>query len=168
MSKNHAQIGEFLLLIASTIALNLFLGEKILLVCNQIIPQAESYIVIENMKGMDMNSLTKAILTAAALAVSAPVVASGGGGGGGFSGSGSSGSSSSRTPRSPAKADFSRGKSYFKKYITCKKCSYSNGVNDSVTAEKVAKKVRSGEISVKEKHKRQLLFYISRRYRIRA
>lgn len=112
-----------------------------------------------------MNIIGKVILTATALAVSAPVMASGsgGGGGGGFGGGGFS-----RVQRDPAQVDFSRGKSYFKKYVTCNKCSHSGGVKDARTAQTIAQQVRSGDIAVKSKHKRQLLYYISRRYGIRA
>jgi len=114
-----------------------------------------------------MKITSKVILAATVLAVAAPVstpvFASGGGG---YSGGGSGSGTYDRAPRDPAQANYRKGRSYFKKYVTCKKCSYSKGVNDSATARKIMKQVRSGEIAVKSSHKEKLLYYIARRYRV--
>ncbi len=102
------------------------------------------------------------LFAAAAVVVSAPAWASGGGGGGGFSGGGFS----APQPRNPREVAFSKGKRAFKKRITCKKCEYSGGVNDSKTAREVAAKVKAGEYKLKTRQRQAVLFYISERYSI--
>ena len=102
----------------------------------------------------------------AALAISGPAAASGSGGfGGGFGGSGISGPD---TPRDPYADAYARGKSHFKKRIACKQCAYPDGVNDSVTAAKVAKRIRAGEFGLTDAQRNDLLVFLQRRYEIRA
>lgn len=100
-----------------------------------------------------------------ALLASAPVLASGSGSGGG---GGSYPSSSPSAPRDPYADAYSRGKSQFKKRITCKKCDYPQGVHDSVTAGKVAKRVSSGEFQLTEKQRSDLMIFLQRRYGVTA
>lgn len=95
-------------------------------------------------------------------AFQAPALASGGSGGGGFSG----GSLGTSKPRDPYADAYSKGKRAFKKRITCKKCTYSSGVNNSKMAREVAAKVKAGEFKLKPTQRRALLFYLSERYAI--
>lgn len=95
-----------------------------------------------------------------------PLRASGSGGGGYGSGSGSYPAPS--TPRDPYADAYSRGKSQFKKRITCKTCAYPEGVHDSVTAGKVAKRASLGEFQLNEKQRRDLMIFLQRRYGVTA
>lgn len=88
----------------------------------------------------------------------------GGGGGGGYSGGGFSAPSGPSVPRDPNAGAYSRGQSQFKKMITCKKCAYPQGVHDSVTASKIAKRARSGEFKLSEKQQSDLMVFLQRRY----
>lgn len=90
--------------------------------------------------------------------LAAPAALASGTSGGGTSGSGPS------IPRDPAAEAFSRGKSMFKKRIACKKCAYSEGVEDTPTAQKVAARVRAGEFELKSAEREQVLYYLSRRF----
>jgi hypothetical protein len=100
------------------------------------------------------------------LLAAAPVLASGSGSGGG--GGGGYPSSSPSAPRDPYADAYSRGKSQFKKRITCKKCAYPQGVHDSVTAGKVAQRVSSGEFKLTEKQQSDLMIFLQRRYGVTA
>jgi hypothetical protein len=91
-------------------------------------------------------------------------LASGSGSGGG----GSYSLPSSSTPRDPYTDAYARGKSQFKKRITCKTCAYSDGVHDSVTAGKIAKAVRSGAFQLTEKQQGDLMIFLQRRYGVAA
>ncbi len=103
------------------------------------------------------------LLSSFALVASVPVIASGSSGGGG-----SYPSSTPSAPRDPFADAYSRGKSLFKKHITCKKCDYPQGVNDSVTASKVAKRISSGEFQMNAKQRSDLMIFLQRRYDVTA
>ena len=109
--------------------------------------------------------LRVSLLGSIALLASTPVLASGSGSGGG---GGSYPSSAPSTPRDPYADAYSRGKSQFKKRITCKKCAYPQGVHDSVTAGKVAKRVSSGEFQLNAKQRNDLMIFLQRRYGVTA
>jgi hypothetical protein len=83
-----------------------------------------------------------------------------GGGGGGYSGGYSQ-------PVNPAQQAYSRGLSLFKKRITCKKCEYSKGVPDSVTAREVMKRVNAGEFNLKPQERSLIAYYVSDRYSVK-
>ena len=85
---------------------------------------------------------------------------SGGGGGGGFGGTYSQ-------PANPAQQAYSRGLSLFKKRITCKKCAYSKGVPDSVTAKEVMKRMNAGEFTTDQRERELIAYYVSDRYSVR-
>ncbi len=111
--------------------------------------------------------LRVSLLASIALLASTPVLASGSGSGSG-GGGGSYPSSAPSAPRDPYADAYSRGKSQFKKRITCKKCVYPQGVHDSVTAGKVAKRVSSGEFQLTEKQQSDLMIFLQRRYGVTA
>jgi hypothetical protein len=71
-------------------------------------------------------------------------------------------------PRDPYADAYARGKSQFKKRITCKKCEYSQGVHDSVTAGKVAMRVKAGEFQLTEKQRSDVMTFLRQRYGITA
>jgi len=118
----------------------------------------------------------KVIAAVVAIAVSAPVATTpvfasggGGGGGGGFGGGGFG--SSQRAPRvqlTPAQRSFKRGQKAYKKSVACKKCAYPNGITATKTANEVVQKVKSGQIKVKANRQKDLLYYLSQRYRVRT
>jgi hypothetical protein len=93
--------------------------------------------------------------------ISAVASGSGGGGGGGNYPAPSA-------PRDPYADAYARGKSQFKKRITCKKCEYSQGVHDSVTAGKVAMRVKAGEFQLTEKQRGDVMIFLRQRYGITA
>jgi hypothetical protein len=107
-----------------------------------------------------------ALASGALLLTPVPALASGSGGGGYGGGGGSYPAPSA--PRDPYADAYSRGKSQFKKHITCGKCAYPEGVHDSVTAGKVARRVRAGEFSLNEKQRGDLMIFLQRRYGITA
>lgn len=109
--------------------------------------------------------LRVSLLGSIALLASAPVLASGSGSGGV---GGSYPTYAPSAPRDPYADAYSRGKSQFKKRITCKKCDYPQGVLDSVTAGKVAKRVSSGEFQLTEKQQSDLMIFLKRRYGVTA
>jgi hypothetical protein len=109
-------------------------------------------------------TMVSAILGASLITAPTAVFASGSGGYGGGSGS----YPEQRAPRDPYADAYARGKSQFKKHITCKKCEFSQGVHDSVTAGKVAKRVRAGEFQLNEKQRADVMIFIERRYGIIA
>ena len=84
----------------------------------------------------------------------------GGGGGGGFGGTYSQ-------PVNPAQQAYSRGLSLFKKRVTCKKCAYSKGVPDSVTAKEVMKRMNAGEFTTDQRERELIAYYVSDRYSVR-
>jgi hypothetical protein len=105
------------------------------------------------------------LLCSTALLASAPTLASGSGGGGG----GSYGNYPvTSEPRDPFADAYSRGKSQFKKRIICKTCAYPRGVNDSVTAGKVAKRISAGEFQLSENQRSDLMIFLQRRYGVTA
>lgn len=118
-----------------------------------------------------MKMKTKMIAAAVAIAVAAPmapVMASGGGGGGGggFSGGGVSGERA-RTPQlSAEQRSFRNGQREFKKAVSCKSCAYPSGITATKQANEVVAKIKNGQIKVKESRKRDLLYYLSQRYRV--
>jgi hypothetical protein len=123
---------------------------------------------------MTVKYSAKIITALLSLAVSVPALSSGSesGGGGGFSGGGF-GSGTSNFPSEarqydPAKAAYSRGKSMFKKNITCSKCLYAKGVKDGVTATEVALKVRAGEFNLSAEEQEDIMIFIKKRYGIEA
>ena len=97
-----------------------------------------------------------------------PLQASGSGGGGGGFGSGSGSFSTPSGPSDPFAGAYSRGKSHFKKRITCKTCAFPDGVHDGVTAGKVVKRIRSGEFQLNEKQRSDLMVFLQRRYGVTA
>lgn len=84
-----------------------------------------------------------ALLGCTIMLPSIPAIASGTGG----SGSGSSSYLGPSAPRDPYADAFARGKSQFKKRITCKKCEFPTGVHDKVIAGKVAMRVNAGSFN---------------------
>ena len=123
---------------------------------------------------MKMKMIAAIVAISVAAPMSAPVLASGGGGGsggGGFSGGGGgfSGGSISRAPRlTPEQRSFQRGARAFKKSVSCKKCAYPKGITATKQANDVVTKVKNGSIKVKNSRKKDLLFYLSQRYRVRT
>lgn len=110
----------------------------------------------------------KMIATLAAIAVASPALASGGGGGGGgFSGGGFSGG----TPRvkiSPEQRSFQRGQKIYKKSLSCSKCAFPRGITSSKQAQDAVTKVKNGQIKLKKRHQKDLLYYMSQRYRVKT
>jgi hypothetical protein len=80
------------------------------------------------------------------------------------SGSGGGGYSGASQPRDPYAEAYSRGKSVISKRIACKKCMYSKGVRDTVTAKEVSRKVQAGEFNLSMSQRDDALFYLSRRF----
>lgn len=105
---------------------------------------------------------------AAAIVVLSPMPLQASGSGGGGYGSGSGSYPAPSTPRDPYADAYSRGKSQFKKRITCKTCAYPEGVHDSVTAGKVAKRVSAGEFQLNEKQRSDVMIFLQRRYGLTA
>ena len=95
---------------------------------------------------------------------------SGGGGGGGYGGGGYGGASypSSSTPRDPYAESYARGQSQFKKHIICKKCQYSQGVHESVTASEVAKRVKAGEFQLTQQQRADMMIFLQNRYGVKV
>lgn len=89
--------------------------------------------------------------------------ASGSGGGGGY-GSGGGGYSGPSTPHDPLADAYARGKSHFKKHVTCKKCEFPQGVNDSITAGKLAKRISAGEFSFTPRQRQDVMLFLQKRY----
>jgi hypothetical protein len=116
----------------------------------------------------------KIVAALLSFAVCVPAFSSGSesGGGGGFSsgGFGSGTNSFPSEPRQvdPTKAAYSRGKSMFKKNITCSKCLYPKGIKDGVTATDVALKVRAGEFNLSAEEKEDIMIFLKKRYGIEA
>jgi hypothetical protein len=102
--------------------------------------------------------LTFSLIVSVAILASAPTFASGSGGGG------YGNYPESSAPRDPYAEAYSRGKSQFKKRIICKTCPYPKGVHDSVTADMIAKRVRSGEFGLNEKQANDMMIFLQRRY----
>jgi hypothetical protein len=100
--------------------------------------------------------------------IAAPTAAVASGSGGGGYGSGGSSYPLQQIPRDPYADAYARGKSQFKKRITCKKCEFSEGVHDSVTAGKVAKRVKAGEFQLNEKQRADVMIFMERRYGVTA
>jgi hypothetical protein len=96
----------------------------------------------------------------------ASVSASASGSGGYGSGGGSYPSTS--TPRDPLADSYARGKSQFKKHITCRKCEFPQGVHDSVTADKVAKRIKAGEFAFNDKQRQDVMIFLQKRYGVEA
>lgn len=117
---------------------------------------------------MKMKMIAAIVAISVAAPISTPAFASGGGGGGGgFSGSGSGSFGQSRAPRlTPEQRSFQRGQREFKKAVSCKKCAYPKGITATKVANEVVAKVKNGSIKVKDSRKKDLLFYLSRRYRV--
>lgn len=119
-----------------------------------------------------MNMKTKILAAALSVAIAAPVMASGGGGGGGggFGGGGFGGGNDfERTQRNaltPEQRSFSNGQKEFQRSVSCKKCAYPRGITATKQANEVVSKVKSGEIKVRSSRKRDLLYYMSQRYRV--
>jgi hypothetical protein len=67
-------------------------------------------------------------------------------------------------PRDPLADSYARGKSQFKKHITCKKCEFPQGVEDSLTAAEVARKIKAGEFSLNDKQRQDVLIFLEKRY----
>lgn len=113
--------------------------------------------------------LSLAAMSAAIILTSTPAFASGSGGGGysggGYSGGGIS-SSPQRAPRDPYASSYARGQSHFKKHIICKKCGYPKGVLDSVTASKIAQRVKAGEFNLNDTQRGDMMVFLQRRYGI--
>lgn len=108
---------------------------------------------------------TKMIAAALAIAISAPmapVMASGGGGGGG----GFSGQRAERPQLSPEQRSFRSGQREFQRSVSCDKCAYPRGITATKQASEVVAKIKNGQIKVKESRKRDLLYYLSQRYRV--
>jgi hypothetical protein len=100
---------------------------------------------------------------------SVTALASGSGGGGYGSGGGGYGSGGGSypapsAPRDPFADAYARGKSHFKKQITCKKCEFPQGVHDSMTAEKVAKRIKAGEFAFNAKQRQDVMIFLQKRY----
>lgn len=111
---------------------------------------------------------TKMIAAALAIAISAPmapVMASGGGGGGG-GGGGFSGQRAERPQLSPEQRSFRSGQREFQRSVSCDKCAYPRGITATKQASEVVAKIKNGQIKVKESRKRDLLYYLSQRYRV--
>lgn len=114
-----------------------------------------------------MNMKTKILAAALSVAIAAPVMASGGGGGGG--GGFSGGNDFERTQRNtltPEQRSFRNGQKEFQKSVSCKKCAYPRGITATKQANEVVSKIKSGEIKVRSSRKRDLLYYMSQRYRV--
>ena len=112
----------------------------------------------------------KVIATLAAIAVASPALASGGGGGGGgggFSGGGFSGGSP-RVQISPEQRSFQRGQKIFKKSLSCSKCAFPRGITSTKQAQDAVTRVKNGQIKLKKSHKKDLLYYMSQRYRVKT
>lgn len=109
----------------------------------------------------------KTIATLAAIAVAAPAVASGGGGGGGgFSGGGFSGGP--RIQVTPEQRSFQRGQKIFKKSLSCTKCAFPRGITSTKQAQDAVTRVKNGQIKLKKRHQKDLLYYMSQRYRVKT
>ncbi len=67
-------------------------------------------------------------------------------------------------PHDPAAEAFARGKAMVRKHISCKKCAYPEGVQDTPTAQKVAGRVKAGEFALKPADREKILYYLSRRF----
>jgi hypothetical protein len=90
----------------------------------------------------------------------------------GSGGSGGAGYSSSfpevSAPRDPFADAFLRGKSHFKKRITCKTCAFPQGIADNATAAKLAERVKSGEFGLDARQQADLMVFLNRRYGVTA
>jgi hypothetical protein len=115
---------------------------------------------------MIKNKLGLALLGTVFSMASMPALASGSGGGGYGSGGGSY--SAPSAPRDPYADAYARGKSQFKKQITCKKCEFPQGVHDSVTAGKVAKRIKAGEFAFNDRQRQDVMIFLQKRYGIVA
>lgn len=110
----------------------------------------------------------KIIATLAAVAIAAPALASGGGGGGGgFSGGGFSGGSP-RVQVSPEQRSFERGQKVFKKSLSCSKCEFPRGITSTKQAQDAVTKIKNGQIKLKKNHQKDVLYYLSQRYRVKT
>ena len=112
-----------------------------------------------------MKFLAFALVGISVSTVPMPAMASGSGSGG-YSGGGRY--AVPDVPRDPYAVAYSRGKSQFKKRIACKTCEYSQGVNDSVTATKIASRVKAGEFGLTKAQQVDVMVFLMRRYRVSA
>jgi hypothetical protein len=113
---------------------------------------------------MFKKSIVSAIVFVSVITAPTATFASGSGGYGSAGGS----FPEQRAPRDPYADAYARGKSQFKKRITCKTCEFSQGVHDSVTAGKVAKRVKSGEFQLSAAQRADVMIFLQRRYGITA
>lgn len=112
------------------------------------------------------NMITAALVIAVAIPTVPALASGGGGGGGGFGGGGFSGQRAETPKLTPEQRSFRRGQKAYKKSIACKKCAYPRGITATKQASEVVTKIKNGSIEVKASQKKDLLYYLSQRYRV--
>lgn len=111
---------------------------------------------------MSYNRVYRLVLAGSLLGLSpAPSLASGSSGDYGRVGDGFS---SLSVPRDPFEDAFLRGRSQFKKRITCKTCAYPEGIRDKASAARLAERVRSGDFELDARQRADVMIFLQRRY----